>query len=332
MNRTHATDAKTFNYADLFERLDSILIEHRHFHYALGKLDRAISSSKRYADADIKLLLGESRTGKSRLLEILLHKHPPYRTSEKRVCPVLRIKISRKPTVKGLLQQLLHELGDVVPPTVRLSEIALTLKLITLLKECEVKALLLDEFQHFLSSRGDLNYEVADLFKSIADEANVSIIFCGLPVGAGIVDGNEQLRGRASRPLKLPRFDWNKKESRDEFMFIINNCVDAIKPISSPDFNNEDWGFRWYCATGGLIGYALKIFRTALDNAAIRKVSRLDARDYGVAHREAVFSASEIVVGPFDPGFIRSAETQAAALDVGKEVIPGRPSRKNFGG
>lgn len=279
---------RKINYEENFEKLDSIVVQHKHFSAALKKLTASVTTAKRYADPKIILLLGESRTGKSRVLEIIQQQFPVIRTDEKRKVPVIRIRVNRKPTVKGLMHQLLYELGDAQIYKSR-TEAAMFLALITLLRNCEVQALLLDEFQHFLSARLDITYEVADLFKAIAEDANVTIVLSGLPIGRTIVEGNEQLSGRSARPINIPRFDWKKPKSRNDFLNVIVECARAISPIESPDFQTGDWGFRWYCATGGLIGYVMKIFQTVLDDAAERKTDRLTIADYNSAYQEALF-------------------------------------------
>ncbi|MGZ3239058.1 MAG: TniB family NTP-binding protein [Burkholderiaceae bacterium] len=308
----------TIDFDVQFSKLDDVLISHKAFDYAQNRLKRVAEFAKRYTDPEVAILLGESRAGKTRLLEIIEQQWPPYRTDEQAFMPILRIKISRKPTVKGVITQLLHKLGDPLYEK-RGTETIKTIALIGFLKKMKVRVIMLDEFQHFVSHRGQIDFEVADLFKLLADEARVSIVLAGLPSARGVIDANEQLAGRALRPLYLPRFNWNLASSREEFKLILKGFSDALKPISTPDFNNDEWGFRWYCATGGMIGYISKIFREALNQAAIDKKTSITIEDLGRAHFATVYVPNAVGVRPFDAGFapIPTPEAMALAATVG---------------
>lgn len=307
-------------YETQFSQLDAIVIKHKYFSQALNRLTQLVETAKRYADPEVAILLGESRSGKSRLLEIIEQQWQPYRTPEKKIIPVLRIKITRKPTVKGVLMQLMHAINA---PSVekRGTETQQILKLIGMLKQCEVRVVMLDEFQHFLSSRGQVNYEVADLFKLIADEAQVNIIFSGLPEARGVIDANEQLAGRCHAALYLPRFDWSVEASRQEFKTVLIGCSRAVAPISTLDFSHDDIAFRWFCATGGLIGLVLKVFREALNIIAIEQRAAILLDDLDHAHSHVIYTASEKQLRPFSHNFNAAQTSEAIALanTVGKQ-------------
>jgi len=38
-------------------------------------------------------------------------------------------------------------------------------------------------------------------------------------------------------------------------------CARAFEPIALPDLSSDELAFRWYCASGGVIGLVLKIFK-----------------------------------------------------------------------
>tara|TARA_R110001599_G_scaffold64023_3_gene179194 strand:+ start:850088 stop:851146 length:1059 start_codon:yes stop_codon:yes gene_type:complete len=316
------------DYTTLYAKLDSYVYMHAHFRHALSRIDALIERAKRYADPEIVILLGESRCGKSRLLDIIEQKWPAHRTEEKTYVPILSIRITSKPTVKGLLTQLIAKLG--APSTIRYkTEQQQMQALITLLKRCGVRALMLDEFQHFLSDRGQVNYSVADLFKYLSDEAQISIIFAGLPEAKGVIDANEQLAGRASAALRLPRFNWATAAGRDEFKQMLVGCARAFEPIALPDLSSDEFAFRWYCASGGLIGLVLKIFRECLNTAAQKSYSALTLEDFDEAHRNAHYEQAEKGFRPFSKDFnpTPSRDAISHADDVGKSIEPVKRKR-----
>src|SRR5271167_674214 len=55
-------------------------------------------------------LIGPSRTGKSRVLDVCEHQHPKVRREAGMYVPILRVTTPSKPTVKGLAEVLLEGL------------------------------------------------------------------------------------------------------------------------------------------------------------------------------------------------------------------------------
>jgi hypothetical protein len=318
------------DYETLYTKLDNALLNHRSFTRALACVDQVARVAKRYSDAEVGVLLGESRAGKTRVLEIVEGKWPESRENGQAIMPILRIKISRKPTTKGVITQLLEKLGDPFYNS-RGTETVKLLALMSYLKKLQVRVIMLDEFQHFVSERGDINFEIADLFKLIVDEAKVSLVLAGLPEARSVIDANEQLAGRSLNPVYLGRFNWMNDKSRAEFIQVVVGYANALAPLAFPDFNNEEWGFRWYCATGGLIGYVAKIFRTIVNFLAQSNRSSISLQDLELAHEYAVYTRSAPTIRPFSENFnpVVSAESLSHAKSVGmREEQEERPKRK----
>jgi hypothetical protein len=85
---------------------------------------------------------------------------------------------------------------------------------------------------------------------------------------------------------------------------------EIAKQYEVPAFHSEQMAFRFYCSTGGLIGYLANLLRQTLRNAAVegRKVIRLD--DLATAHAQSVWSSEYIsaLPNPFERSF-RLVET-----------------------
>lgn len=297
------------DYNKLFRNLDTLVVPHSAFEGALECLHQVASTAKRYAEPDIAILLGASRSGKTRALEIVEQEFPTYRTAEQQYRPIVRIRITRKPTTKAVLTQLLHAIGD--PFYAKGTESQKLVRLVGLLKAIETKVIMLDEFQHFVSERGGVNYEVADLFKLLSDEARVSLVLAGLPKARAVIDSNEQLAGRSMRPIYLDRFDWNVEEEKTEFMKIVVSFAQTLAPIRLPDFDDDEWGFRWFCATGGLIGYVAKIFRTLLNHASRDKRDIIGLEHLQKAYLAAVCTTGRAVISPFSDNFLPEPTPEA---------------------
>jgi hypothetical protein len=267
--------------------VDSLLVPHTMFERAHTRIAQCFKVMSKANDPMGIAVIGESRTGKSRVLEHFEHAHPPVRTEAGLRVPFLRVKVMANPTVKGLATLLLHALRD--PKHDKGTEIVLTLRLQTLIKELGTVVLAIDEFQHFQDkSTHKLQHEVADWLKVLIDETRVGLIVTGLPNCMAVIRQNEQLAGRFMSPVVMRRFDWKDDGDRADFIAILVAIRDELQPFQMPDIGSELMAFRIYCATGGLIGYVIKLLKQATWNA-------LDANTYDIplpalatAYRDAI--------------------------------------------
>lgn len=212
-------------------------------------------------------LIGESRTGKSRLLEECGATFPKVRDEEGINLPILIVSTPSKPTVKGLASEMLKAIGD--PMHTSGTEISMTSRLSRLLKEIGTKMLIIDEFQHFYDKgTHQIMHHVADWLKILVDDTKVVLVVAGLPTCRQVIDQNEQLAGRFLAPLVMPRFDWSDTELREEFVAILEAFGESLSMhFDVPDMAAEEMAFRFYCATGGLMGYVTRLLRQMIWNA-----------------------------------------------------------------
>lgn len=310
-----------------FETLNNMIVQHTPFLAAQQAVQEALEEADHYADKSILPLIGPSRAGKTRLLEAILNSYP----SENRC--LVRTALPRSERKKAMLMKILEALGD--PLWDCGTEDKMQIRLIGLLRDLEIKYLICDEFQHCVSSRGSVNYAVADLFKVLLDEAQVTIVAAGLERTADVLSSNEQLEGRCLQAVYLPRFSWHDPASRAEFMGVIDGFCSGLGGIRMPAFDNEDACFRWWVASGGLIGYVHKIFRKLLTQLKRENKMRATLADFQNAHTAAVYYRSSKVY-PFDSKFdvkdTVTGLTLAARIgerrDVDVEAPTERPRRK----
>jgi hypothetical protein len=149
--------------------------------------------------------------------------------------------------------------------------------------------LALDEFQHFFDkTTHKVQHHVADWLKVLADEAQVGLVVTGLPSCLSVIQQNEQLAGRFMAPVRLHRFDWMNEEHRNDFIGILQGMQEALAAFDMPAFGSDEMAFRFYCATGGLIGYLAKLLKQAIWNAIDAKKSSVDLSDLALAFSESI--------------------------------------------
>lgn len=285
--------------------VESTLVPHTAFEDATMRLEQCFSYAKGASEPICIALVGESRTGKSRVLEECESKHPAIRTAEGLTTPILRVKTPSKPTVKSLAELMLRALHD--PKAYTGSENTKTARLHTLMVESGVTMVMIDEFQHFYDKGSrKVMHHVADWLKILVDDAKVALVVAGLPTCQAVIDQNEQLAGRFLSPVFMPRFDWRDDDQREEFIAILGAFQESIgEAFDLPCLTEDEMAFRFYCGTGGLIGYLSKFLRQAVWNAIDSNSSSIDLATLLHAHAQTVWTKGGLtgVPSPFDKRF-----------------------------
>jgi hypothetical protein len=104
-----------------------------------------------------------------------------------------------------------------------------------------------------------------------------------------VINQNEQLRGRFLAPIYMSRFSWGNEDSQTEFIACLESFQNGLSRYDLPDFGSEEMAFRFYCATGGLIGYLAKILHQACLNAQMEDKLSITLEDFAKAYEESVW-------------------------------------------
>lgn len=288
--------------------VETTLVPHTAFEEATQRLEQCFSYANGTSEPICIALVGESRTGKSRALEECVSKHPRIRDSAGLTTPILHVKTPSKPTVKSLAELMLRALND--PKAHTGSENAKTARLHALMVESGVTMVMIDEFQHFYDKGSHkVMHHVADWLKVLVDDARVALVVAGLPTCRAVIEQNEQLSGRFLSPVFMPRFDWHDTEQREEFIAILGAFQESIGvAFDLPCFTGDEMAFRFYCGTGGLIGYLSKFLRQAVWNAIDSNSKFIDLPALLLAHSQSVWvkDGPTGLPSPFDRKFSTS--------------------------
>ena len=137
--------------------------------------------------------------------------------------------------------------------------------------------------------------------------------------------------------IQLPRFSWTDPGQRGEFISILEEYHNQIaKDFNVPALHSDEMAFRFFLATGGLMGYLSKLLRTTLRDAADRKITSIALEDLNIAHARAMWfdPTVEEQLRPFERGFRVEATVDALnrASRIGTIVDPPRiPARRRVG-
>lgn len=288
-----------------YNLVDQILVPHTALQEAMARIGQCYQAAQASTEPICIALIGESRTGKSRVLEDFESKYPKIRFDDGLRVPILRVRTPSSPSAKGLAEVTLRALGD--PSAGKGTETNMTARLIGLLKATETKMIMIDEFQHFYDKQSHkVMHHVADWLKLVVDESQVALVVSGLPSCQAVLNQNEQLAGRFLAPIHMPRFDWRNGNLREEFIAILGAFQEGLSEYDFPKLDSDTMAFRFYCATGGLMGYVAKILRQAIWNAIDADTKVITIEALARAHFLSVYADEKAGDLPlaFDRSFI----------------------------
>lgn len=317
---------------DLKHIIETTLVPHTAFQEAVNRLDQCFQ----YADGCLEpiclAIVGESRTGKSRALEEFRNGHGPVRTEEGMTVPILSVTTPSKPTVKGLAELMLKNMGEKVDTSG--TEIKKTGQLKTLLKNAGTRMIVIDEFQHFYDKgTHTVMHHAADWLKELVDNSHVALVVSGLPSCRAVIDKNEQLAGRFLSAVEMPRFDWVKQSDREEFIGILGAFDQSLSEhFNLPALSTEAMAFRCFYATGGLIGYLTKLLREAVWNALADNRTAITMEHLADAKKNAIWTIDGLpeLINPFSKQFSAqpTADLLSDVLTIGARAEPPQPKAR----
>ncbi len=316
---------------EVIKNFKNSMIYHGWFDIGMQHLNRCYEGALDQSDTRGLAIIGESGTGKTSLINHFVSTHPEYRDKEGAKVHIVSAMVPPKPTVKGLAELILFYLGD--PLFDKGTESSKTLRLITLLKGASTKMLVLDEFQHFVDQGSSkIQHHVADWLKMVVDESEVCLVVTGLPYCIHVIQTNSQLKRRIQKPILLPRFDWMIDSHREQFIAIIDAMRESMTGMEFPDLTDEGMAFRFYCATGGLIGRLANLFIEVAQNAFDNKKWGITLPALKKAANDASYDLLNDMINPFD----KKASTEATdeiismvkRIGIKEEMEPNRIIRR----
>ncbi len=259
-------------------------------------------------EPECMFLSGETGVGKTTIYRAYAIKHPRQVTKEKTIVPILAVTIPAPATVKTVVTKLLWELGD--PAYDKGSTGNQTIRLIGLMKECQVELLILDEFQHFIDrDSAKVLKTVSDWLKTIILDTNLPIVLIGLPEAEEVLKlkSHSQLSRRFSNRHYLRPFIWEQDNGR-EFRTFLHLLESSLPLQSASNLSDEYTAMRFYYASDGVVAYVMKLIRFGTYLALQSNQEKLDYSLLATAFEKVVradkpnklnpFVANELVIEP----------------------------------
>lgn len=285
---------------------EQIVIPHNAFAEALYRVEQSFSFANSKTEAEGLAIVGESGTGKTSVMHQFRGLHKPERRADGMHIPILFASVPSSPTVKSLAGVILEALQSDDQKWGTENQRSRQIRI--LMRECGTRMVMIDEFQHFYDrGKHRIMHHVADWLKILIDETRTSLVVAGLPTCLAVIDQNEQLARRFSSPVRLGRFDWQSENERAQFVEVLRVFHGELQTrYDLPTFTSDQMAFRFWAATGGLMGYLSKMLRQLERNAISKNSKVITLGDLHVAHSESIWAAQRIpdLPEPFSKSFM----------------------------
>ncbi|MDD2500205.1 MAG: TniB family NTP-binding protein [Geobacter sp.] len=270
---------------------NNMIIWHPLFNSAISYLQDAYNSNFNGEDIRCGAILGRSRCGKSTVITEFKNKICAEESNEK---SVIIVQTPTKATILNMAAQTLKSIGE--KNYLSGTAASLTFRAVDLLKRINTKMLVFDEMQNLIDRDSDkLSNEAADWLRELIETIEIPVVLVGLKRTEHIFLINEQLRGRFVESFEMWPFLWNDNSKKEVLFGVLKALQKFYKFENSIQLCTEDMAFRMYCASGGLIGYLVKIVKEA---NRLSGQSLITQEHLAAAYRNSVNGNSRIGINP----------------------------------
>jgi len=217
----------------LRELKEKPFIKTRQVEKGLQLLEDCIQSPLYFEEPLGLAITGITGAGKSTLMKHFKKDYPENENNEGRTVPILYTQVPAKATIVGVQTAMLKALGDPHPEVGTQNKQGI--RLIHLIKECNVRQVALDEFQHLIEKRTtDVIGDVADWLKVLMISTNLPIVLIGQPSGLILFEEEPQIGDRITLHHEMSYASIQGKENIKEYRKILKSFEFRLElPVGS---------------------------------------------------------------------------------------------------
>lgn len=249
----------------------------------MSELDECRQLSKLGGEPECILVTGDTGAGKTSLINKYLELNSRKRTYEGTSVPVLSTTLPGAANSVLLFQQILADLKHPFPFE-STNEVELRKKIKTLLHNCQVELIIIDEFQHLIE-RKNLNIlaETANSIKSLIVDTKVPMALFGMPYSSVIMDKVSQLTSRFERRRDLCPFRLSNAEDIKTYRTFLFMLEDAMDLPEQSDLASEEMAFRLYAYSSGNFRKLKNLLNDAFTSVLISGESLVNKKTLSVS-------------------------------------------------
>lgn len=252
-------------------------------------------------EPECMVLLGETGSGKTTLLEYFRDKHPPIQHADFKEVPVLYFRVPSSCSKSVLYAGLLAALGS--PYAKSGNEADKLEQLLTLLRACKVRLILLDECNH-LADRGaqKTHYSMADGIKELLGRGRCPMVLAGTPSLADFVWLNEQISDRFGERVTLEPLSMEPPR-RGECRAVMSGFMKLLDGMQVIDLTDKKHATSMVHASGGRLRGVRRLLVRAVEIAEAKDSPKIDRTVLAQAFSEVIFPGAEPSRNPFSNRF-----------------------------
>lgn len=152
------------------------------------------------------LLIGPTNNGKSMIIEKFRRTHPNSADPNQEHIPVLVVQMPSEPSVIRFYAALLAAMGAPLRPRARLPE--LEQLALVLLRQVDVRLLVIDELHNVLAGNSVSRREFLNLLRFLGNELRIPLVGVGTREAYLVIRSDDQLENRFE-PMTLPLWEGN---------------------------------------------------------------------------------------------------------------------------
>ena len=270
--------------------------------HLLEHLEGLLLQDTTVEEADNLLLLGEPGVGKSRLLKKFCSRHPIIKHEDFVEVPVLYASVPSKSSIDNLASSMLLALGS--PFWNRGKTKELTHQLVTLLKTCKVKMVVLDEVNHLVDKGGiKTHHLIADWLKELSDSVRIPFVFAGIPRANRLLEANDQLRSRFREVVSVNPFNIETNPAEAEFREVLKSFENIVPSSLQLNISNATMTRRICFATGGRLRDIRRLMVRVIELACKAEAASASLTTFSTAFRQVIYVNAPDRRNPFTSKF-----------------------------
>jgi len=268
---------------------------------ALSRLEELSDYECDGEEPECLAIIGDTGTGKTTLIENFVHSKPRVEHPEFTEVPVLYVEVPAKCSVKMLAALMLRAMGS--PYWNRGDEVERTEQLVTLLKGCRVRMIIVDEVNH-LADRGaeKSHYHVGDWIKQLIRLSRLPVVLAGTPAAAILWNTNEQLADRFREQIVLQPLSMEAGRLR-ELRSVLGAFYSLMNGVPCIDITEEAHARSIAFATAGRLRDVRRLLVRAVEIAAKQPRLEITRSTLDQAFLQVIYRDAPDKRNPFSPKF-----------------------------
>jgi Cdc6-like AAA superfamily ATPase len=297
-----SADAGTFDVREVTQAVRSVFIKLPHVDLALKRMGELASHRCDSEEPEHLLITGHAGVGKSLVLKKFRDACRPIDRPIFKEIPVVYTEVPAACTIKKLAGEMLKSMGS--PFWNRGTEADRTHQLLTLLKECKVRLVMLDEVNHLVDrGKAATHYAVGDWIKQLTDKAGISFVLAGTPMARVLLLTNGQIRSRFGEEIAIEPLSLASSQEALIFRKTLKAFQSLLGNLDCVDLAGQEMLRRIACACGGRLRALVDLLVRAVELAAVSKPQALTMSVLEGAFSQVIYSRSPKERNPFSEAF-----------------------------